>query len=59
MEDKMITSQSETIGVAEVRNLMEMVKTLGTALTPTEYGQIALVFNFAIQRLLTENGEEI
>jgi len=53
-----IASKSETIGVAEARNLMEMTKTMALGLTMEEYVMIATVFGAACDRILKENGLE-
>lgn len=53
-----IASKSETIGVAEARNLMEMTKTMALGLTMDEYVMIATVFGAACDRILKENGLE-
>lgn len=56
--EQKICSKSETIGIKEVRNLMEMVNTMKTALTFDEYTNIAIVFGMACDRILKENGLE-
>lgn len=59
MTEKSLISKSATIGVVEIKNLMEMTQTMGHLLTPIEYAQIALIYNNCIERLLEENGEPI
>ena len=56
--EKMLVSQSETIGVPEIRNLMELTQTMGRVLTHDEYVEIASVYTKTIDRLLRENGED-
>ena len=58
-DPEFITSKSETIGVLEIRNLLETTNTLKAALTMDEYTTIMLIYNSAIERLLRENGLEI
>jgi hypothetical protein len=55
----MIYSHSETIGVREIRNLMELTRTMGQMLTKDEYVAIANIYDGAIERLLKENGEAV
>lgn len=55
----MIYSHSETIGVVEIRNLIELTQTMGKMLTRDEYVAIASVYSGAIERLLKENGEAV
>lgn len=56
--ETMIYSHSETIGVREIRSLVELTQTVGKMLTRDEYVAIASIYNSAIERLLKENGEE-
>lgn len=58
-DNQMLVSKSETIGVPQIRNLMELTQTMGKMLTQEEYEQIATVYGNAIERVLKENGEEI
>lgn len=53
-----IASKSETIGVAEARDLLQMTKTMALGLTMDEYVIIATVFGAACDRILKENGLE-
>lgn len=56
MNEKKLISKSETIGVPDIRRLMELAQELNKILTPTEYLAIVNVYNSAINRLLRENG---
>lgn len=58
MSEKNLISKSETIGIPDIRNLMELTQELGKILTPTEYLMIVHVYDSAIKRLLRENGQE-
>lgn len=54
----MINSKSETIGVPQIRNLMDLGKTMNCILTQEEYASIAFVYGKAAERILKENGLE-
>lgn len=58
MSEKNLISKSETIGIPDIRNLMELTQELGKMLTQTEYLMIVHVYDSAIKRLLRENGQE-
>ena len=58
MSEKNLISKSETIGIPDIRNLMELTQELGKMLTPTEYLMIVHVYDSASKRLLRENGQE-
>jgi len=55
----MIESKSETIGIADQRNLQKITHELGSMLTQKEYVVIAQVYKSAIERLFKENGLEL
>lgn len=57
-DERLLISKTETIGVKEIRTLMELSQTVGKMITHDEYAAIASVYNKAINRLLRENGEE-
>lgn len=59
MEKEYLVSKSETIGVMQIRQLMDLAQTLNRALTQEEFVAIANIYNHAIERLLKENGEEV
>lgn len=55
-EDELyIGSMSPTIGVAEVRKLKEMGKTMDLMLTHEEYVAIMAIYGSAIDRIMKEN----
>jgi hypothetical protein len=56
-DNTVLTSKSETIGVLEIRSLMEISQTMNKMLTYEEYHRIAAVYGNAIDRLLKENDE--
>jgi hypothetical protein len=56
-DNTVLKSKSETIGVLEIRSLMEISQTMNKMLTYEEYHRIAAVYGTAIERLLKENGE--
>jgi len=58
-DEKMIVSKSETIGVMQIRQLLELTNTLKAALTQEEFLNIVSVYNGCIGRLLKENGEPL
>lgn len=53
-----IGSMSPTIGVAEVRKLREMSRTMDLMLTKEEYVSIMAIYGQAIDRILKENNME-
>ena len=53
-----IGSMSPTIGVAEVRKLREMGRTMDLMLTKEEYVSIMAIYGQAIDRILKENNRE-
>lgn len=53
-----IGSMSPTIGVAEVRKLREMGRTMDLMLTKEEYVSIMAIYGQAIGRILKENNME-
>lgn len=53
-----IGSMSPTIGVAEVRKLREMGRTMDLMLTKEEYVSIMAIYGQAIDRILKENNME-
>lgn len=53
-----IASKSETIGMTEARDLLQMAKTMALGLTMDEYVMIVTVFGAACDRILKENGLE-
>ena len=57
-DEKMIYSVSETIGVKQQRQLIELARPLNQMLTQSEFMAIVGVYNGAIDRLLKEGGEE-
>ena len=57
-ESERVYSKSETIGVIELRQLQEMISSVGRILTQTEYQSIMAVFGQACGRALKENGLE-
>ena len=59
MSEQMIESKSETIGIADQRNLQKITHELGSMLTQKEYVVIAQVYKSAIERLFKENGLEL
>ncbi len=58
-EEKMIYSQSKTIGVLEQRKLLELGRPLNRMLTQEEFIKIVSVYDEAIDRLMRESGEVI
>jgi hypothetical protein len=56
-DNTVLTSKSETIGVLEIRSLMEISQTMNKMLTYEEYHRIAAVYGMALDRLLKENDE--
>ena len=57
-KEELINSKSETIGVPQIRNLMELGRTMNCILTQDEYVSIAYVYGKAAERMLKENGLE-
>ena len=57
MQDKLY-SKSETIGMADVRKLMEVSDKLNFFLTEIEYQNIMAIYLSAIERLIAENEEK-
>lgn len=53
-----IGSVSPTIGVAEVRKLREMSRTMDLMLTKNEYISIMAIYGQAIDRIMKENNIE-
>lgn len=53
-----IASMSETIGVTEKRNLLEVTNGIMNILTHEEYSKIMLVCKECVDRVLQENGLE-
>ena len=53
-----IGSVSPTIGVAEVRKLREMGRTMDLMLTKEEYVNIMAIYGQAIDRIMKENNIE-
>lgn len=56
--EELISSKSETIGVPQIRNLMELGRTMNCILTQDEYVSITCVYGRAAERMLRENGLE-
>jgi len=51
-----ITPTSPTISTVQLRNLLDMTRSIGCVLTPEEYAEIATVFGKAANRVLKEGG---
>lgn len=58
-KEKMLVSKSETIGVPQIRQLMDLGATIAPALTHDEFIAIVNIYHRAISRLLVENGESV
>ena len=58
IDEQLLYSQSETIGVLEQRKLIELARPLNRMLTQEEFIAIACVYDMAIKRLMKENGVE-
>ncbi|WMI81927.1 hypothetical protein [Anaerotignum sp. MB30-C6] len=56
MKQENLVSQSETIGVLEMRKLSELNRTLLHMLTQQEFLAIVGVYKGVIDRLVAENG---
>ena len=54
MREENIKIEYETIGVMEQRNLIEMSRNLGRAMTKEEYNSIMFVYKNVIDRLVNE-----
>ncbi|WP_297994049.1 hypothetical protein [uncultured Clostridium sp.] len=54
MEEENIRIEYETIGAVEQRNLIEMSRALGRAMTKEEYNSIMFVYNKVLDRLVDE-----
>ncbi len=54
MEEENIRIEYETIGAVEQRNLIEMSRELGRAMTKEEYNSIMFVYNKVLDRLVDE-----
>lgn len=54
MSEQNIRVEYETIGVMEQRNLIEMSRELGRAMTKEEYNSIMFVYKKVIDRLVDE-----
>ncbi len=55
-DEKLLYSQSETIGVLEQRKLIELARPLNRMLTKNEFIAIVNIYNGVIDRLIKENG---
>ena len=58
-DEKLLYSQSETIGVLEQRKLIELARPLNRMLTRNEFISIVNIYNGVIDRLIKENGGEL
>ena len=58
-DEKLLYSQSETIGVLEQRKLIEVARPLNRMLTHEEFIAIVNIYNGVINRLIKENGGEL
>lgn len=54
MKEENIRIEYETLGVMEQRNLIEMSRELGRAMTKEEYNSIMFVYNKVLDRLVDE-----
>lgn len=54
MREENIKLEYETIGIMEQRNLIEMSRNLGRAMTKEEYNSIMFVYKNVIDRLVGE-----
>lgn len=59
MEEKELVSSSETIGVPQIKQILEVGRTMNMMLTHDEFIAIMVIYNSAVERLLKENGEQI
>lgn len=58
MEEKMLVSASATIGMVQVRQLIEVTQSMKHMLTFDEFVDIMIIYDGAMSRLLEENGLE-